>query len=65
MSPLVRRLGVTAIAAVLLIAGGVKLWTTAAGPAAAGAMLGAGLITLGIAVRDWSTPQRTPDEPPT
>lgn len=58
MSPLVRRLGVAAIAAVLLIAGAVKLWATQSGVVAAGALLGAGLIVLGIAVRDWTTPDR-------
>lgn len=56
MSPLIRRLGVAAIAGVLLITGAVKLWSTQSGPVAAGALLGAGLIVLGIAVRDWIRP---------
>lgn len=55
MTPLTRRLGVAAIAAVLLIAGAVKLWSTQSGPVAAGALLGSGLVVLGIAVRDWIT----------
>ena len=58
MSPLVRRLGVAAIAAILLLAGGAKLWATESGTAAAAALFGAGLIVLGIAVRDWTTPER-------
>lgn len=64
MSPLVRRLGVAAIAAVLLIAGGAKLWATESGTAAAAALFGAGLIVLGIAVRDWTTPIRKDGDQP-
>lgn len=53
MSPMIRRLGVAAIAALLLIAGGVKLWSTQSGVVAGGALFGAGLVILGVAVRDW------------
>lgn len=53
MSPLVRRLGVSSIAALLLIAGAYRLWSTESGTVAAGALLGAGLIVLGISVREW------------
>ena len=56
MSPLIRRLGVAAVAAILLLVSAGKLWATASGVAAAGALFGAGLVVLGIAVRDWIRP---------
>lgn len=58
MSPLIRRLGVAAIAAILLMSGGIKLWTTQSGIVAAGALFGAGLVILGVAVRDWIVDKR-------
>lgn len=64
MSPLVRRLGVSTIAALLLITGGLKLWSSAAGVGAAGALFGAGLLVLGIGVREWihREPKKDSDE---
>lgn len=48
-----RTLGLPAAAAVLLIAGALKLWATAAGDVAAAALFGCGLLVLGVAARDW------------
>ena len=48
-----RILGLPVTASLLLFAGAVRLWQAGGGPAAGGALFGAGLLMLGIAVRDW------------
>ena len=49
-----RSIGPPATAALLLLAGAARLWQTGSGPTAAGALLGAGLLTAGIAIHDWT-----------
>jgi hypothetical protein len=52
-----RAFGLPVIIGGLLTAGAVKLWSVnATALAVGGALLGAGLVLLGIATRDWITP---------